>query len=439
MRFWRNTSVAQLAAGATATLPDGTLGYEWDEDPDNGFRPAGSFGLSSTTVSGAPVLQDHGSVFGSGIATHRMTLYRHSSGSLVFGAGTVQWSWGLDNQHDRGSEAADVRMQQATLNLLADMGAQPATLQAGLAAASASTDAAAPSSTISSPAAGAQVESGRQITITGSATDAGGGVVGGVEVSVNGGATWHRATGRGSWSYNWTPSGSGSFTIRTRAVDDSGNLETPSAGVSGSIGSASCPCSIWSASTLPANETEPSDTNAVELGVKFRAQVDGQITGLRFYKGTTNTGTHVGHLWSRTGTMLAEATFTRRECTRLAGSESLQPGLDQRRHDLRRLLPRSGRPLRLEPQLLRQLRRRQRTAARPLRRRGRRQRRLRLRPQPHLPQQHLPVRELLGRRRIPAGHGHRHDPADHHRVEPGERRRPVLERAPTSGQPSASR
>ena len=61
---------------------------------------------------------------------------------------------------------------------------------------------------------------------------------------------------------------------------------------------------------MPANETEPSDTNAVELGVKFRAQVDGQITGLRFYKGTTNTGTHVGHLWSRTGTMLAEATFT---------------------------------------------------------------------------------------------------------------------------------
>ncbi len=26
---------------ATATLPDGTLGYEWDEDIDNGFRPAG--------------------------------------------------------------------------------------------------------------------------------------------------------------------------------------------------------------------------------------------------------------------------------------------------------------------------------------------------------------------------------------------------------------
>ena len=36
MRFWRNTSEASLASGATATLPAGTLGYEWDIDADNG-------------------------------------------------------------------------------------------------------------------------------------------------------------------------------------------------------------------------------------------------------------------------------------------------------------------------------------------------------------------------------------------------------------------
>ena len=48
-RFWRNTSVATLAAGATATMPNGTLGYEWDADIDNGFRPNGLIDLSSTT------------------------------------------------------------------------------------------------------------------------------------------------------------------------------------------------------------------------------------------------------------------------------------------------------------------------------------------------------------------------------------------------------
>ena len=33
-------------ARQTATLPNGTLGYEWDEDLDNGFRPAGLIRLS---------------------------------------------------------------------------------------------------------------------------------------------------------------------------------------------------------------------------------------------------------------------------------------------------------------------------------------------------------------------------------------------------------
>jgi Domain of unknown function (DUF4082)/Bacterial Ig-like domain/Bacterial Ig domain/Purple acid Phosphatase, N-terminal domain len=309
MRLWRDTTVATLAAGATATMPNGTLGYEWDTDPENGHRPAGSVRLSTTTVNGAPVLVDHGSTFGSATATHHLTLYKHSSGALVFGAGTVQWSWGLDSSHDRGSAAADARMQQATANLFADMGSQPATLQAGLVQPTGTTDTTPPSSTITSPAQGAQLQGGQQVTITGTATDAGG-VVGAVEVSVDGGTTWRLASGRGTWSYAWTPGGSGSFTIKSRAVDDSANREAPSAGVTGTVGAATCPCSIWSSSTVPANETEPGDTSAVELGVKFRPQVDGVITALRFYKGTTNTGTHVGHLWSRTGTMLAEATFT---------------------------------------------------------------------------------------------------------------------------------
>jgi hypothetical protein len=48
----------------------------------------------------------------------------------------------------------------------------------------------------------------------------------------------------------------------------------------------------------------------VTLGVKFEASASGQITGIRFYKGPENTGTHVADLWSSTGTLLASATFT---------------------------------------------------------------------------------------------------------------------------------
>jgi hypothetical protein len=43
--------------------------------------------------------------------------------------------------------------------------------------------------------------------------------------------------------------------------------------------------------------------------VQFHSDTDGYITGVRFYKSAANTGTHVGHLWSNSGTLLASATF----------------------------------------------------------------------------------------------------------------------------------
>src|SRR5262245_30985596 len=143
MRLWRNTSVATLGVGQTATLAPGTLGAEVNVDEDNGFRPPGLFGMSTNAISTTTNwLLDFGSTYGAGSGTHRITLYKHSSGALVFATGSYQWSWGLDANHDRSilGSTTDVRMQQATVNLFADMGVQPATLQAGLVAASASTD-----------------------------------------------------------------------------------------------------------------------------------------------------------------------------------------------------------------------------------------------------------------------------------------------------------
>jgi hypothetical protein len=236
MRFWRNTSIASLASGSTATLPQGTLGYEWDEDLDNGSRPAGLFDLSTATYNlTTDLLLDYGATYGAGSATHHMTMYRAASGALVFGAGTVQWAWGLDSNHDNPfgftNPNPDAAMQQATINLFADMGVQPATLQSGLIAATKSTDTTPPTSTITSPTAGSTLTLGNVVTIAGTATDSGGGTVGEVEVSTDGGTTWHPAQGRATWTYAWTILTSGSITIKSRAVDDSGNLETPSAGV----------------------------------------------------------------------------------------------------------------------------------------------------------------------------------------------------------------
>jgi hypothetical protein len=395
MRFWRGTAIAGLSPGQTYTLPSGTLGYEWDfQRPEyETFYPPGRVWLSTSLRGGK---------------THHLTLYRDPSRALVFGAGSVQWSWGLDGNHDRGNAPPDPNMQQATVNLLADMGVQAWTLQPGLVAAATSTDATPATSEIDAPLSGSTVLIGSAHTISGLAADSFGGVVGGVEVSVDGGATWHPAAGRESWSYVWTPAAYGTVTIQSRAVDDSGNLESPGAGVTVTVGNVDapppnapvaaadsyttdqdlqlsvaapgvlsndtdpngdplvakplvgpshgsltlspdgsfvytpasgfrgtdtfeyvavdpsnnrsapatvmigvglvCPCSFFPPTTVPANP-HFNDT-PVTLGVKFRSDVDGRITGLRFYKDPLDTGTHVGQIWSRSGSLLSSVVFS---------------------------------------------------------------------------------------------------------------------------------
>jgi Domain of unknown function (DUF4082) len=66
---------------------------------------------------------------------------------------------------------------------------------------------------------------------------------------------------------------------------------------------------IWPSTATPALPADP-DTQATELGVKFRSDLNGVITGIRFYKSSSNTGTHIGTLWDSTGKKLAQATFS---------------------------------------------------------------------------------------------------------------------------------
>src|SRR6266542_5009198 len=86
-----------------------------------------------------------------------------------------------------------------------------------------------PTSTITFPTAGANVAIGTTVSITGTASDAGGGTVAKVEVSVDGGATFSTATGTTAWSFIWTPTTPGQVTIRSRATDNSGNVQDPPA------------------------------------------------------------------------------------------------------------------------------------------------------------------------------------------------------------------
>ena len=406
LRLWRGTTVASQLAGGVATLTAETIGYEWDEDLDNGARPAGLVRMSSTTESVPQKLLDHGNNYGPGTATHHLTLYRDTNGAgadaLVFGAGTVQWSWGLDADHDRGNAPPNASMQQATVNLLADMGAQPGSLQSGLIGAAASTDTTPPTTVITSPAGGETLQQGAPVTIRGTAVDAGGGRVGAVEVSTDDGASWHPATGRDSWSYVWTPDRGGQATIRSRAADDSANLGASSLGASVTVSGRTCPCSLFGAMTpaQPLND----DGTAIEVGTRFRAEQDGVITALRHYRGAGWTGTVAGHLWTESGTLLGTVTFGA-SGTGWQQAALAQPVSVARGHDLRRLLP-------LERPLLRGRRRLLRDAVqrRAALRGERRERGLRLRRR--VPDPELQRDQLLGRRRLRA---QRQRAADGHR------------------------
>jgi len=69
------------------------------------------------------------------------------------------------------------------------------------------------------------------------------------------------------------------------------------------------PVSFFSASDVPSVKSDP-DPNSVELGMRFTSSVAGSVTAVRFWKGTQDTGTHVGNLWTSSGIKLASATFS---------------------------------------------------------------------------------------------------------------------------------
>ncbi|XKH54825.1 DUF4082 domain-containing protein [Citricoccus nitrophenolicus] len=306
LRLWRGTNLTNLAAGAEEPLAPHTVGYESNEDLDNGFRPAGLIHLSTTTGQVPEYLQDFGNVVAPGETTHHLTLYKAASGALVFSAGSIQWTWGLDDWHDGDGAAPDPRMQQAQVNLFADMGVQPGTLQPGLVAAQASQDSTPPTVAVTSKPSAA-VAHGEKVTIKGTASDGSGataGKVAGVEYSLDAGATWSLAEGTTSWSFAYVQQGMGQNTVLVRGIDDSANY--PASGMPITV-DVTGPYSVFGTNTP--DTADAGDPEPVELGLRFTPTTDGLVTGARFYLGGANSGPHTGSLWSADGTRLATASF----------------------------------------------------------------------------------------------------------------------------------
>ena len=93
------------------TSVPGIVGYEYDKVWNNGQTPPGLIILSSSPVVGC--------CEGSGSSTANSTLYTAASGARVFAAGTIQWSYGLDNYN---ANYVNAGIQKTTANILDNFG-----------------------------------------------------------------------------------------------------------------------------------------------------------------------------------------------------------------------------------------------------------------------------------------------------------------------------
>ena len=203
-------------------------------------------------------------------------------------------------------------------------------------AASASTDVTAPTVSITTPVADANVPQS-PLTISGTASDVGG-VVAGIEVSTDGGATWHPATGRANWTTSGRPtsparSRSGYARSTTAATCRPRRRRSPS-----TVAGAACPCSIWPASSPSVAPDIGSEFGRTRHPLPF-VQCRCDQRALRFYKHAQNTGTHVGSLWSCNGNVAGAGHLHRRVRFGMADAVAGIARDHRGQHVLRRVVP----------------------------------------------------------------------------------------------------
>ena len=104
-----------------------------------------------------------------------------------------------------------------------------------------------------------------------------------------------------------TPTTTGIFNFTGRVSDVGNPVQITNKALSMTIVTAPA-VTIWPTNAVP-GVVDGGPDGAVEVGVKFKSEVAGTITGIRFYKAMANTGTHIGNLWSSEGTLLGTATF----------------------------------------------------------------------------------------------------------------------------------
>ena len=251
--------------------------------------------LSTTTGPTPEYLQDFGNTVVPGTTTHHLTLYRAASGALVFGAGIDPVGVGPRRRprqrvrpRSRPTSGCSRRRSTCSPTWAPSRRRWMSDARRGD---QVDRHRRSDRRRITSPAAGSAQANGAKVTVTGTATDAGGGASPASRSPPTAARPGTRPRAPRPGPTPTSSTASGSQTVQVRAIDDSANI-----GASATRAfSVELPVRASSATSRPSTPPRhPPTTPAVELGLRFRATAHGFVTGVRFYKGTGNSGTHTG-------------------------------------------------------------------------------------------------------------------------------------------------
>jgi hypothetical protein len=146
-----------------------------------------------------------------------------------------------------------------------------------------------------------------QYTVAVSASPSAGGTVNGGGTFAAGSLVTVTATANSNYNFvNWTQNGNQVSTSPSYQFTLNSNVTL----VANFTSATSSSASIFTTQTPASVNVSDGPSVNYELGTRFQSNVAGQITAIRFWKASQETGIHTGHVWESAGNLLATATFS---------------------------------------------------------------------------------------------------------------------------------
>lgn len=212
-------SVTAISAGASHVLAlksDGTV-FSW------GYNAYGQLGDGTTTERHTPTQVHNTASTGFLTGITGISAGNMHSAAIISGGSVATWGYNGYGQLGDGTLVNKVNPVNAVLpaSIAGISGGFDHTVAVEL------MEVDPPTSAITDPLDGITMPDALgSYSIRGTASDGQGSGVEHVDVSTDGGSTWHRASGTTTWNYPWTLPVNGTYCLKSRATDHADNVET---------------------------------------------------------------------------------------------------------------------------------------------------------------------------------------------------------------------